>query len=77
MTECYSNNSAFKRITKNDFEFWWPTELSMYPPLDTMSAELRDEIKNFAWKIYLKGSQETMRSVEQQYPDWDKEKDDL
>lgn len=77
MKKFYADESSFKENRKYDFEFCWPIELSMYPPLDTMPSELRDEIKNFAWQMYFRGAQETMRLVEQDFPDWDKEKDEL
>lgn len=77
MKNFYANDPYFKLDTKCDFEFHWPIELSMHPPLDTMPSSLRDKIKDFAWQMYLRGAQETMLFVERRYPDWDKEKDDL
>lgn len=37
------------------FKYLWKNQFSMIPPMDKMTLEEREKLKEFAWKIYLEG----------------------
>lgn len=77
MKNFYADDPYFKEDRKHEFDILWVTELSMYPPLDTMPPSLREKLKGFACQMYFRGGQETQLLIERRYPDWNKDKDDL
>ena len=44
-----------KNYKKLDFDQLWVSHFSNISPLDCMPANLRDKLKEFAWKVYWEG----------------------
>lgn len=62
------NNAQLRlfRINRRyEFDHLWKSHFSMLPPLDSISASLRDKLKEFSWQVYLEGSIMTQIDTEE------------